>query len=214
MEGRLESPLSMAVIASRRSGKTVFTKNLLLNQDRLILPPFKKVIWFYKFWQKQVFDELQNQSQFEIEFIDDLPNLEKMGKQVVNTCIIIDDLMVEASESKQVQALFTRGRHLNMSVIFLTQNLFHQGTHSRSMSLNTDYMVLFKNVRDKLQIKCLARQMYPSDTKYFLWAYEEAIKDAYGYLFLDLRPDADESLRIRSNILNEDYQTIYNPKNL
>ena len=90
-----------------------------------------------------------------------------MGKQVVNTCIIIDDLMAEASESKQVQALFTRGRHLNMSVIFLTQNLFHQGTHSRSMSLNTDYMVLFKNVRDKLQIKCLARQMYPSDTKFF-----------------------------------------------
>ena len=122
--------------------------------------------------------------------------------------------MVEASESKQVQALFTRGRHLNMSVIFLTQNLFHQGTHSRSMSLNTDYMVLFKNVRDKLQIKCLARQMYPSDTKFFLWAYQEAIKDAYGYLFLDLRPDADESLRIRSNILNEEYQTIYNPKNL
>ena len=96
MEGRLESPLSMAVIASRRSGKTVFTKNLLLNQDRLILPPFEKVIWVYKFWQKQVFDELQNQSQFEIEFIDDLPNLEKMGKQVVNTCIIIYILLIKS----------------------------------------------------------------------------------------------------------------------
>ena len=66
MEGRLIAPFSMSIFASRQSGKTVFTKNLLLNQNRLITPPFKKVIWIYKTWQDEVFNELQNQSLFEI----------------------------------------------------------------------------------------------------------------------------------------------------
>ena len=213
MEGRVLTPFSMSVIASRESGKTVFTKNLLLNQDRLILSPFKKVIWVYKFWQSQIFDELQNQTNFEIEFLDDLPNFEVMGMQD-NTVVIIDDFMTEASENNQVQGLFTRGRHLNFSVIYLAQNLFHQGKHSRNISLNTDYLVLFKNVRDKSQISHLAKQMYPQNLKFLKWAYNEATKKQYGYLFLDLKPYTDERLRVRSNILNEAYQIIYEPKNL
>ena len=110
--------------------------------------------------------------------------------------------------------MFTRGCHMNFSVIFLAQNLFHQGKHSRSMSLNTDYMILFKNVRDKSQIKHLARQMYPLNPKFLYLAYQDATTESYGYLFLDLKPYTEESLRVRSTILNKDYQTIYIPKNL
>ena len=122
--------------------------------------------------------------------------------------------MAEASDNNQVQGLFTRGRHMNFSVIFLAQNLFHQGKYSRSMALNTDYMVMFKNVRDKSQIGHLARQMYPSNPKFLSWAYQDATKDSYGYLFLDLKPYTNESLRVRTAILNKSHQTIYIPKNL
>ena len=45
---------------------------------------------------------------FEIEFVDDLPNFHDKSKQE-NTVIVIDDLMTEASQNDQVQALFTRG---------------------------------------------------------------------------------------------------------
>ena len=136
-----------------------------------------------------------------------------MGMQD-NTVIIIDDSMTEASENNEVQSLFTRGRHLNFSIIYLAQNLFYQGKHSRSISLNTEYLILLKNVRDKSQISHLARQMYPSNSKFLKWAYQDATKNQYGYLFLDLKPYTDESLRVRSNILNETYQTIYIPTNL
>ena len=44
--------------------------------------------------------------------------------------------MAEAAQNDQVQALFTRGRHLSLSVIYLAQNLFHKGKHSRDMSFN------------------------------------------------------------------------------
>ena len=212
MEGRLLAPFSMGIFASRESGKTVFTKQLLLNQDRMISPPFKKVIWIYKSWQDNIFNELQN-GNFEIQFLDDLPNFDDMGKQE-NTVVVIDDLIVEASQNNQVQALFTRGRHLNLSVIYLAQNLFHKGKHSRDMSLNMDYMVLFKNTRDASQITHLSRQMYPSNSKFLTWAFHDATKEPYSYLFLDLKPYTNESIRIRSDILNEQYQTVYTPKSL
>ena len=214
MEGRLLTPFSMGIFASRQSGKTVFTKNLLLNQERLIFPPFKKVIWVYKSWQDSLNELQQNGGSFEIEFVDDLPNFDSMGKQE-NTVIVIDDLMSEASQNDQVQALFTRGRHLNLSVIYLAQNLFHKGKHSRDMSLNTDYMVLFKNARDASQIAHLSRQMYPGNSKFLTWAFHDATsKEPYSYLFLDLKPNTNESLRVRSNILNEQYQIVYVPKSL
>ena len=211
MEGRLIAPFSMSIFASRQSGKTVFTKNLLLNQNRLIVPPFKKVIWVYKTWQDEVFAELQNQSLFEIEFATDLPDVTTKQE---NTVIIIDDLMAEAAQNDQVQALFTRGRHLNLSVIYLAQNLFHKGKHSRDMSLNTDYMVLFKNTRDASQIMHLSRQMYPHNPKFLTWDFHDATKEPYSYLFLDLKPYTDESLRVRSNILNVHYQMVYIPKSI
>ena len=51
-------------------------------------------------------------------------------------------------------SLTTKGssgsHHRNLSVIYTVQNLFHQGKGNRSKSLNSHYLVLYKNPRDKL----------------------------------------------------------------
>ena len=179
MDARLISPFSMGVFASRLSGKSVFAKNLLLQQNRMISTPFKKVVWIYKTWQDELFKDLLSQTLFEIYFLDDLPNFEAMGKQE-NTLILIDDYMNEASNSAQAQSLFTRGRHLGISVIYIAQNLFHKGKYSRDLSLNMDYIVLFKNVRDSSQIGHLARQMFPRNSKFLIWAFQDATQKTYG----------------------------------
>jgi len=71
--------------------------------------------------------------------------------------VILDDLLNDAY-SKQVCDLFTKGsHHRNISVILITQNLFHQGRFCRDISLNAKYLVLLKNVRDKNQFMFLAR---------------------------------------------------------
>src|SRR5258706_1291764 len=49
--------------------------------------------------------------------------------------------------------------HRNVSVLYLTQNLFFKSKHSRTMSLNSHYIIVFKNPRDVTQIKTLAAQM-------------------------------------------------------
>jgi hypothetical protein len=76
--------------------------------------------------------------------------------------LILDDLLNQVY-SQKVCDLFTKGSHLrNVSVILITQNLFHQGRFCRDISLNAKYLVLIKNVRDRLQFSHLARKSIPS----------------------------------------------------
>jgi hypothetical protein len=94
--------------------------------------------------------------------------------------IIIDDLLNEAY-SRQVCDLFTNGsHHRNLSVILITQNLFHQGKHCRDISLNANYLVLFKNYGDKKQFLYLARQVYPEHPESLYNAYLDATQQPHG----------------------------------
>ena len=111
--------------------------------------------------------------------------------------VVIDDLMSETDE--RVTKLFTKkSHHCNTSVIYLVQNLFPKGKESRSISINAQYMVLFKNPRDNTQVVNLAKQM----------------SVPHGYLFVDLKQSTPEHLRLRSNILSDSatYQYAYIPK--
>jgi hypothetical protein len=123
--------------------------------------------------------------------------------------LIVDDLMNEVNQN--VCNIFTKlSHHRNVSVIFLIQNLFHRNKHVRIMSLNTHYIVLFKNLRDAGQVSTLARQMYPDKSKFVVEAFEDATKEPYGYLLIALKPETDDSYRIRTRIFpNDDRQYAY-----
>jgi hypothetical protein len=73
------------------------------------------------------------------------------------------------------------------------------------MSLNTQYMVLFKNPRDQQQIAVLARQMYPHNSDRMLQIYKEATQEPYGYLLVDLKPETPESERLKTDIFKHSY---------
>ena len=119
--------------------------------------------------------------------------------------IVFDDQMIDVSKDKRIVNLFTRGsHHRNLSVIYIVQNLFHQGKGSRSISLNSHYLVLFKNPRDKLQILTLAKQMYPRQTDFILKQHEEAVKRPFGYLLIDLKTTTQDNCPVRTNVLGEE----------
>ena len=87
-----------------------------------------------------------------IEFVKGIPTaLEQDSYFDVNkrNLIVFDDQMIDASKDKRIVNLFTRGsHHRNLSVIYIMQNLFHQGKGSRSISLNSHYLVLFTTGRN------------------------------------------------------------------
>ncbi len=92
-----------------------------------------------------------------------------------NNLLILDDSMQSACDNIEVQNVFTKYlHHRNLSCIYIVKNVFIQGKASRTISLNTNYLVLFKNPRDKCQITLLGRQMFPGSTKNFLEAFNNA----------------------------------------
>lgn len=124
--------------------------------------------------------------------------------------IILDDLMSETANDKKISNLFTKGsHHKKLSVILVSQNLFHQGKESRTISLNAHYLILFKNPRDASQIAYLARQMFPEKPKYLQEAYKDATSKPYGYLFIDLKSNTPDNFRLRTQIFPGETQYAY-----
>jgi len=171
----------------------------------MVDPPPSKIVYCYGEYQR-LFDEYRSR----VTFNRGLPNLEDFdGSEPV--LLIIDDLMNETDES--VANLFTKGsHHRNVSVAFLVQNLFHKNKHIRTISLNAHYMVLFKNPRDASQFASLARQMYPNKSAFAVEAYKDVTRMPYSYLFVDLRPEQDEDLHLRTNIFPGETRYVYVPK--
>ena len=120
-------------------------------------------------------------------------------------------MMDEATQDKRISQLFTRGRHDNLSIISLTQNIFHK--NQREISLNSDYMVIFKNPRDKTQFTNLVKQFMPRKYMFLLRVFEDATKLLRSYFLLDMRPETDDKFRICARILNDvNYpQVVYIP---
>ena len=65
--------------------------------------------------------------------------------------VVVDDLMEEVSGNKAMNNMFTKySHHRNISVFFLVQDLFKK--NNQTLTLNAQYMFLFKNPRDKLSL--------------------------------------------------------------
>jgi len=194
-------PFTAIVAGPTCCGKTRFVFRLIDNASSMISPPPAKTVYFYGEYQ-QLFNQYPH-----AEFHQGLPNIEDFdGREP--TLVIIDDLMQETNGT--VANMFTKGsHHRNISVVFLAQNLFPKNKFARTMSLNAHYMVLFKNPRDVSQFANLARQMYPKTSQFAVEAYRDATREPYSYLLVDLRPEQDEELRLRTNIFPGETHYVY-----
>ncbi|GBM53880.1 hypothetical protein AVEN_64809-1 [Araneus ventricosus] len=143
-----------------------------------------------------------------IEFVQGLPDS-------YENCdlIVIDDLMHQLDQ--KVSELFTVvSHHQNVSVILLLQNLFPKRKAMRDTSLNSHYIILFKNSRDMSQINCFARQLYPRNSHFMVDAYIKAAASPYEYLVVDLHPTTSEEHRLCDSLFpdHNGIYWIYRPK--
>jgi len=160
-------------------GKTFFVKRFFRNMNAMSDTKFHLILFYYSEWQSS-YTEYDNN----VEFHEGLPRNEDYVNDPRPKLIVIDNLMCEASDNAVID-LFTKGsHHKNLRVIFITQNLFHQSRDMRDISLNANYIVVFKNSRDRAQVQHLARQVYSENIK-FLWeVYNDATSIAHGYYLI------------------------------
>ena len=208
---RFQLPFTSLIAGPSGSGKTFFVKTLLQNMDHVFSTRPEQIVWSYTSYQP-LYDELIR-SGVNIKFIEGIPDSftdPDIFPPNQHTLLIIDDQMDVGSNHTELMKAFTIYRHHNkLSVLYLLQNLFNPGRFSRTISLNTNYMVLFKNPRDKGQIRILAHQMFPGRKDFFLQSYENATLDPHGYLLIDLRPECPERVRLRTGILPSEWPAAY-----
>ena len=68
----------------------------------------------------------------------------------------------------------------------MVQNFSDKNRHMRTISLNAQYIVLFKNPHDSSQYVHLAKQLYLHNSRFAHEAYVDATNRSYGYILLDL----------------------------
>merc|ERR1711954_209751 len=203
---RLKENFKMFVSGPSRCGKTVFVSKLLEKIHAFAKIPPAKVLYIYKVWQPK-YDEIMSLGVNFMEDSDNIVNDIKSGVTGHPMLVIFDDL-IGSSSLKVIADLFTDdARHMNMSLVFLTQRMFVNNEAFRQISQNCDYFVLFKNPRNSSEIRTLAQQMTPGNL-ILVHIYMEATKGPFSYLFINLTQECDPKMKYLSDLF-DDYVTVF-----
>lgn len=196
-------PANILLVGPTRAGKTYYLEHALQNNQ--FDPTPQRIVWVYSEWQPS-YERLQTSATAglmgtvrKIEFVKDNIDYESiydaMEPDMVNM-LVLDDQMTEAKKNlDHLSNLFVKGsHHRNITVVLMLQNMFEKGM--RTASLNTQYMVLFKNPRDLSQISKLAEQLAPHNRKFIIDSYMDATKEPHSHLVLDLQQETPEIMKL------------------
>ena len=98
---------------------------------------------------------------------------------------MLDDLMVEGGEDKELLELFAKhSHHQNITVLYLCQDMFPPGKYAKCISRNAHCIVAFKNPRDQLGMKNLLLQAFPTCWEDMMAVYQKVTERPFGYTVL------------------------------
>jgi Cdc6-like AAA superfamily ATPase len=151
------------------SGKTRFVFQLLKTVNVMYVEdPPNEILYCFSINQP-LFEEMEKIIP-NITFHQGLPSPEVIDEFMAerrHRLIVLDDLMHRVVQNVDMELLFTQGcHHHRLSVVFITQNIFSRGTKSRTIALNTTYLVMMKNVKDVSQVATLGNNSFPDAPRY------------------------------------------------
>jgi len=193
----IRQPSSVIVAGPSGSGKSQLVQHLLQEQKVFEKKP-KTIVYCYDRWQPR-FEEMKPQG---IKFFKGLPDTEQIPKWFPSGgVLVLDDLMEEGGNDKRVLDLFTKdSHHRNVTVFYLSQDLFPPGKFSKTINRNAHYIVAFKNPRDQTGIRTVLLQAFPDEWRSVLRLFKEVTSRPFGYLMLDVHPASDDRYRLWSHL--------------
>ena len=190
-----------------RSGKSTWTRDMLLALDEIATKVPELTIYAYAKWQK-AYDTLLAEGLVDY-FVPGSDKIEEAIDQFTNgksALIIFDDQINSETTTAYAARLFTvDARHSGKSCIWITQNAFgggKMGTLVRSIRMNADYIILFKCPGDCLSIQTLSKQMTGGPLLYNIHQYVTS-KDPYSYLMVDITQASEERLKFTSHLFDQ-----------
>ncbi|KAF7627102.1 hypothetical protein Mgra_00009612 [Meloidogyne graminicola] len=195
---KIKLPFGFIISGPSSSGKSSFIRLLIKNANEGIFPSPKSILYCYGEFNSLVPDF----QRIGVAVYSGVPPEELINKQQKPALIILDDLLYSIDE-KYLSELFTKkAHHQNFGIVLVTQNLFEKKI--RVARQNSMYLVLTRAPNSALAVRNLGVQLFPKKLDFFLDTYRQATKENYTYLFIDLHPASDSSLRLRTNIFNID----------
>lgn len=194
-----QHPFSLILSGPSNSGKTWIVARLLQWRHLMIKPNIDEILWYHG--QKQDFHDTLRFEHPGIRIIQGKPDSNDINEKI-NTLVVIDDLM-DSMDTAMSQLFSKKSHHCNISVIFISQNLFVHTSGNRTSNISGQYNLIMKCVRDKVQIRTLQSQM---DIKndFLKRVYNHATSDPHGYLLVCCDKYTDNFLRFRKNIFPDD----------
>ena len=116
--------------------------------------------------------------------------------------VVFDDLINSQSLPSIAKFFTVDGRHMNMSMAFLTQRMFVNNEHFRQISQNCDYFVVFKNPRNSSEIRTLAQLLTPGNLD-LIEMFKQATKDPFSYLMINLTQECKDDVKYLSHLFNQ-----------
>ena len=202
------TPFTCLLAGPSQSGKTSTVFNILRDRHELFDVPPDNIFYFYQHWQPS-FTPFFREG-IVTEWLQELPTMKVLTektepfKNAEGSIVVIDDFMGELNQD--ISNLFTIFCHSNrVSVFLMSQNVFAKTPVFRTISLNSQYVFIFKNPRDASQITNYAKQFAPGNTQWVVDSFREATRAAYSYLMFDHHQLQKEDIRVRSHILKHQW---------
>ena len=194
----LKENFKLFISGPSRCGKTFFVADLLQNIETFAREPPQAVVYIYLVWQTK-FDEMKTLVTY---FIEDNENIYDTIREIASnqpTMVVFDDL-INSKTIQTIAKLYTvDGRHMNLSMVFLTQRMFVNDEYFRQVSQNSDYFCVFKNPRNSFEIQTLAQQLTPGSLD-LVDIYLQATKEPFSYLFINLTQECNDDHKYLSNL--------------
>lgn len=220
-DAQYKHPFTCIIAGRSRAGKTTFVENLMLNKNKLIDIEFDYVLIFMgTSASDNRLSELRGKISCQVEIFETntmFPGAEfckqfpaflteciRKGKK---GCFIFDDLMSELADCNILTNLFTKySSHSDISVIFITQNLFFEGKKkSQNITIyrNTHILVLYRNPMDNSTISLVAKRISTSRHRELKEMFQ-FIQEKYRYVVIHGDFNTPEKLRFTTDVFSQD----------
>ena len=118
--------------------------------------------------------------------------------------VVIFDDMLGAKNSSQIDEFFTRGRHENLDVYYISQSYF--ALPRQSNRNNSDRLILFKQTLRHVQSMYYDNGAYDMKYDEFKLMCHKAWDERFNYLYIDMTKNKNEG---KDRIFNESKTTYF-----